>query len=89
MKYWRDDYEDKVSTPKKALSFVKPGDTIFISGGCSRPKYIVENLLKKETSHDNKILTPFTFLPSPFIDDGYKRSSESILSTWIQKLREM
>ena len=73
MKYWRDDYEDKVSTPKKALSFVKPGDTIFISGGCSRPKYIVENLLKKETSHDNKILTPFTFLPSPFIDDEVQK----------------
>lgn len=73
MKYWRDDYEDKVSTPKKALSLVKPGNTIFISGGCSRPKFIVENLLKKETSHDNKILTPFTFMPSPFTDDEVQK----------------
>lgn len=66
--YWRDDYENKVSTPKKALSFVKPGDSIFISGGCSLPKYITENLLKKEAYHDNKILTPFTFMPSPYTD---------------------
>ena len=65
--YWWDDYENKVSTPKKALSFVKPGDAIFISGGCARPKYITENLLMKEAYHDNKILTPFTFMPSPYI----------------------
>lgn len=68
MVYWRDEYERKVSTPKKALELVKPGTTIYISGGCSRPKLIVENLLKKKTSHDNRICTPFTFMPSPFSD---------------------
>jgi len=68
MMYWRDDYENKVSTPKKALAFVKPGDAIFISGGCSFPKYITENLLKKDAYRDNKILTPFTFMPSPYSD---------------------
>ncbi len=73
MKYWRDDYEDKVSTPKKALDCVKAGETIFISGGCSLPKYMVENLLKKEASHDNKILTPFTFTPSPFTNDDVQK----------------
>ena len=66
--YWRDDYEKKVSTPKKALASVKPGKTIFISGGCARPNYVLENLLKKEASHDNKVLTSFNFLPSPFSD---------------------
>lgn len=71
--YWRDDYENKVSTPKKALSFVKPGDAIFISGGCSWPKYITENLLKKDVFHDNKILTPFTFMPSPYNDDEVQK----------------
>ena len=65
--YWWDEYESKVSTPKKALSFVKPGDAIFISGGCAWPKYITENLLMKEAYHDNKILTPFTFMPSPYV----------------------
>lgn len=69
MTYWRDDYESKVTTPKKALSFVKPGNSVYISGGCSRPKYIVENLLKKDTSHDNTIYTPFTFMPSPFASE--------------------
>ncbi|NLL94168.1 MAG: GNAT family N-acetyltransferase [Thermoplasmatales archaeon] len=69
MKFWRDDYESKVTTPKKALSFVKPGNSIYISGGCSRPKYIVENLLKKDTSYDNTIHTPFTFMPSPYADE--------------------
>lgn len=73
MKYWRDEYEDKVSTPKKALGSVKPGDTIYISGGCSTPRFIVDNLLKKETSHDNKILTPFSFTPSPFVNEEVQR----------------
>ena len=72
--YWRDDYESKVSTPKKALTFVKPGRTIFISGGCARPMYVLENLLKKETSHDNKILTSFNFLPSPFSDEDVQKN---------------
>lgn len=71
--YWRDDYENKVSTPKKALGFVKPGDSIFISGGCGLPKYITEHLLKKEVFHDNKIFTPFTFTPSPYIDKEVQR----------------
>lgn len=71
--YWRDEYEGKVSTPKKALSMVRPGSTIFISGGCGLPKYIVSNLLKKQTSHDNRILTPFSFMPSPFADDEVQK----------------
>jgi len=72
--YWRDDYEKKVSTPKKALSHVKPGKTIFISGGCARPQYVLENLLKKETSHDHKVLTSFNFLPSPFSDPKVQKN---------------
>jgi len=72
--YWRDDYENKVSTPKKALASVKPGKTIFISGGCARPNYILENLLKKEASHDNKVLTSFNFLPSPFSDPKVQKN---------------
>ena len=72
--YWRDEYERKVSTPKKALSFVKPGDAIFISGGCAYPKFITENLLKKEAYHDNKILTPFTFTPSPYFKDDVQKN---------------
>ncbi|MCL1983935.1 MAG: GNAT family N-acetyltransferase [Methanomassiliicoccaceae archaeon] len=71
--YWRDDYEKKVSTPKKALMSVRPGRTIFISGGCARPKYMLENLLKKEKSSDNKILTSFNFLPSPFSDEKVQK----------------
>jgi len=71
--YWRDDYEAKVSTPKKALSFVRPGDAVFISGGCSWPKFITEHLLKKDVFHDNKILTPFTFTPSPYSGDAVQK----------------
>jgi acyl-CoA hydrolase/GNAT superfamily N-acetyltransferase len=72
--YWRDDYENKVSTPKKALATVKPGRSIYISGGCARPKYILENLLKKETAKDNKVLTSFNFLPSPFADEEVQKN---------------
>ncbi|MDD2532457.1 MAG: GNAT family N-acetyltransferase [Candidatus Methanomethylophilaceae archaeon] len=68
MAYWRDEYEEKVSTPRKALDLVKPGTTIYISGGCSRPRIIVEHLLKKRSFHDNRICTPFTFMPSPFFE---------------------
>ncbi|MDR2866302.1 MAG: GNAT family N-acetyltransferase [Methanomassiliicoccaceae archaeon] len=72
--YWRDEYERKVSTPKKALAAVKPGRTIFIGGGCARPKYILESLLKKDTSRDNKVLSPFNFLPSPFADEEIQKN---------------
>ncbi|MCL2786745.1 MAG: GNAT family N-acetyltransferase [Methanomassiliicoccaceae archaeon] len=72
--YWRDDYEKKVSTPKKALAAVRPGRTIFISGGCAKPQYMLENLLKKETSRDNKVLTSFNFLPSPFADEVVQKN---------------
>jgi acyl-CoA hydrolase len=72
--YWRDDYESKVSTPKKALAAVKPGRTIFIGGGCAKPQYMLENLLKKETSRDNKVLTSFNFLPSPFADEEVQKN---------------
>ena len=72
--YWRDDYESKVSTPKKALAAVKPGRTIFIGGGCAKPQYMLENLLKKETSRDNKVLTSFNFLPSPFADEDVQKN---------------
>ncbi|MCL2711994.1 MAG: GNAT family N-acetyltransferase [Methanomassiliicoccaceae archaeon] len=72
--YWRDEYENKVSTPKKALLAVKPGRTIYISGGCATPKYVMENLLKKDTSHDNKVLTSFNFNPSPFADEDVQKN---------------
>jgi acyl-CoA hydrolase/GNAT superfamily N-acetyltransferase len=72
--YWRDEYEKKVSTPKKALSAVRPGKTIFIGGGCAKPKYLLENLLKKETSRDNRILMPFNFVPSPFSGEDVQKN---------------
>jgi len=72
--YWRDDYEAKVSTPKKALAHIRPGKTIFIGGGCATPKYVLENLLKKERSDDNKVLIPFTFIPSPFSDEKVQKN---------------
>ena len=72
--YWRDDYERKVSTPRKALTHIKPGKTIFISGGCATPKYVLDNLLKKEKSDDNKVLTPFNFIPSPFSDEEVQKN---------------
>ena len=72
--YWRDDYENKVSTPKKAMNAIKPGRTIFIGGGCARPQYMLENLLKKETARDNKVLTSFNFLPSPFADEEVQKN---------------
>ena len=72
--YWRDDYENKVSTPKKALASVKPGKTIFIGGGCAKPQYLLENLLKKQSSRDNRVLTSFNFLPIPFSDEEIQKN---------------
>ena len=72
--YWRDEYEKKVSTPKKALTSIRPGRTVFISGGCAKPKFILEQLLKKETSFDNKVLTLFNFMPSPFSDPNVQKN---------------
>lgn len=65
--YWRDDYENKVTNAKRAISKIKKGRSIFIGGGCGQPHTLVDELIKQSWAlADNRIISPFTFSSSPF-----------------------
>lgn len=65
--YWRDDYENKVTNAKRAISKIKKGRSIFIGGGCGQPHTLVDELVKQSWAlADNRIISPFTFSSSPF-----------------------
>ncbi len=44
---WQEKYEDMIATPRKALSYVRNGQRVFIGTGCGEPQLLVDALTKR------------------------------------------
>jgi len=68
----RRSYDDKKSSLKEALGFIKTGDHIFIGSACGEPQYLVRGLVEK-ASHlaDNEILHVHTLGVAPYAKPRY------------------
>ena len=78
--YWRDVYERKVTTARRAISQVKRGRTIFIGTGCGHPQELTDELIENsESLADNSIINPFSFSAGPFsekrLEDSFRLNS--------------
>lgn len=65
-------YDDKKMSLKEALSYIKPGDHIFIGSACGEPQYLVKGLVNM-ASHlaDNEILHVHTLGVAPYTKPRY------------------
>ncbi len=67
--YWRDEYERKVTTARRAMSHVKRGRTIYIGTGCGHPRELTDELIENSDAlADNSIINPFSFTTGHFAD---------------------
>ena len=42
--YWADKYVEKLTTAKKAIDYIKPGQRVFIGSSCGEPRHLVNEL---------------------------------------------
>ncbi|HIJ01008.1 MAG: hypothetical protein PWQ88_59 [Candidatus Methanomethylophilaceae archaeon] len=78
--YWRDEYERKVTTARRAISHIKRGRSIFIGTGCAYPLELTDELIEySDNLIDNTIITPFSFSAGPFaekrLEDRFRLNS--------------
>ncbi len=75
MKYdndWQEKYADLISTPKKALTHVKPGQRVFVGTGCGEPVSLVQALVARAGElADVEIVHLLTKGDAPYADAKY------------------
>ncbi len=65
-------YESKLTNPTTALSVIKPGDKIFITGGCAEPLLLTLHLSNMEyQTEDNELYHIFSFGSAPYVKKHY------------------
>ena len=69
---WQEKYRDMIMTPKKALSFVRSGNRVFLGTGCGEPTVLVEALVKNTKNlADVEIIELLTKGDAPYADKKY------------------
>lgn len=53
---WRERYQDKVVTPERAVSPVRPGQRVFVGSGAAEPQTLVEALTARADISDTEIV---------------------------------
>jgi len=66
---WKENYADMISTAKKALAHVRPGQRVFIGTGCGEPVELVSALTKRAGElADVEIIQLFTKGEAPYAE---------------------
>ncbi|MCK5350612.1 MAG: hypothetical protein KAJ25_14540, partial [Desulfobacula sp.] len=47
--YWADSYVQKLTSAKKALQHIQPGQRVFIGSSCGEPQHLVQELSDAST----------------------------------------
>lgn len=69
---WQDKYADFITTPRKALSHVRPGHRVFVGTGCGEPVALVKALVAKAGELSNvEIIHLLTKGSAPYADPKY------------------
>ena len=69
---WREQYKDLVTTPKRALANVRPGQRVFIGTGCGEPVELVASLTDRAGElADVEIIQLFTKGDAPYADKKF------------------
>ena len=75
MKYnenWQEQYKDLVTTPKRALAHIRPGQRVFIGTGCGEPVDLVTALTDRAGElADVQIIQLFTKGGAPYADKKF------------------
>ena len=75
MKYnenWQEEYRDLVTTPKRALAHIRPGQRVFIGTGCGEPVDLVSGLTDRAGElADVQIIQLFTKGGAPYADKKF------------------
>ena len=74
MAAWEELYKSKLTTAKKVIGLIKPGDRIFIGTGCGQPQLLVEELVSEDNEIvDAEIYHLLTSGDAPYIREEYAR----------------
>jgi len=66
---WQEQYSDLVTTPKKALAHVRPGQRVFVGTGCGAPVELLASLTARAGElADVEIIQLFTKGDAPYAD---------------------
>jgi len=69
---WKERYKDKIASPEKAVSVVKPGDKMFIGSGAAEPQVLVKALVEKANAlADTKIFHIMTLGVAPYTEPKF------------------
>ena len=69
---WKEKYKDKIASPEKAVSVVKPGDKMFIGSGAAEPQVLVRALVEKASAlADTKIFHIMTLGVAPYTEPKF------------------
>ena len=69
---WQEQYKDLVTTPKRALAHVRPGQRVFIGTGCGEPVELVAALTTRAGElADVEIIQLFTKGGAPYADKKF------------------
>ena len=71
-KNWQEQYKDLLTTPKRALANVRPGQRVFIGTGCGEPVELVASLTSRAGElADVEIIQLFTKGDAPYADKKF------------------
>ena len=76
--YWADNYIEKKTSGEKAITFIKPGQRVFIGSSCGEPQHLVRELYKASSEYSDveivKIMalesTPLSNIAEQTHDEG-------------------
>ena len=70
--HWRDEYERKVTTAKKAMFHISKGQRVFVGTGCGEPQELVRALIDHADSMaDNEIINTLSFGLAPYAEEKF------------------
>ncbi|NTU75134.1 MAG: acetyl-CoA hydrolase/transferase family protein [Anaerolineaceae bacterium] len=86
---WQNIYQSKVSSPEEAVSHVKSGDRIFLTGNCSVPKRLLGELVNQAPGlKDVEICQALTVAGSEYVApelEGHLRVNSLFISSNVRK----